>query len=566
MLAQPGDVFGLFLAGQIEATRGRYRDAVDLLDQIPRDHPQAGLAALGQSADWMLAAEAWDEAERRYRSLIAIAPSATMAHRRLAYLLNRQGRREEASSHVGQLVRSGDVTQAELHTLINQCEAIHDDTRDADSSQSDFAPIGPAAEARVLFSKNEFKLALDRLSEPMKAGKLRPSGQALFGRLATEVDDQDAIDLWLQNLSDDQQPFSDHWVALGTLLLRDASDIPGASRLFCEAIVRNPTDWIAITRLEDCMDLLGDSKQKLACRARALLLRESMRTSNAIVGKEKPTAEEIAKLAQLLEKLDRPIEAIMWRAIGFGFHGGPPQTLKSLDAVRHELIGKLPAEMPAEKALAGLELTRFPLPRQWLDQLSTIDRNRRETSESSIPEELTPVFPNVAQSVGIDFQYFNANQPKLADLQLYEQFGGGVAAIDYDCDGRVDLYFNQGGNDPKDATRGKSNALYRNLARGFSEVEDANASDEGYGQGVTSGDWNQDGFPDSVIANFGVNTLMINNGDGTFRRAAVDGNWMSPLWTVSIAMADVSGDALPDIVEINYVDDPAVHAVAPARR
>ena len=63
LLAHPGDVMGLFLAAQIEAACERYLAAVALLDEIPRDHPQAGLAALGQSADWMLAAHQWDESD-----------------------------------------------------------------------------------------------------------------------------------------------------------------------------------------------------------------------------------------------------------------------------------------------------------------------------------------------------------------------------------------------------------------------------------------------------------------------------------------------------------------------
>ena len=161
LLAHPGDASGLFLAAKIEAHGARYLDAVALLDEIPRDHPEAGLAALGQSADWMMVAEQWDEAEARYNALLKKVPTANMAHRRLAYLLNRQGRRQEASSHVRFLCRTGDVSQSELHTLINQCEAIYDEARDGDWSFGWFAPIGPQAEARVLFSKHRIKKALD---------------------------------------------------------------------------------------------------------------------------------------------------------------------------------------------------------------------------------------------------------------------------------------------------------------------------------------------------------------------------------------------------------------------
>lgn len=574
LLVHPGDIGGLFLAGEIEAARGRYRDAVKLLDEIPRDHPDAGLAALGQTADWLLAAEAWDEAEQRYKAILAQVPTANMAHRRLAYLMNREGRRQEACSHVRQLCRAGNVTQAELHTLIDECEAVHDEDRDSDSAISRFAPIGPVAEARVLFSRNEFKSALDRLRAPMKKGQLAPFGQAFFGRLATEVEDQEAITLWLENVGEEQEQFSDFWVALGTWMFRDGSDIEGATRVFCEAIVRNPTDWIAMTRLENCMDLLGESEQKIACRSRAILLRRMIRIHHRIVGKTSPQLSDIAELADLLDTLHRPLEAVMWRAIGLSYQTGPPQAMAELNAKRQELVAHVSAEMKPARALAGLELTRFPMPTAAIEKLKSRKLSMRQTDKMDRSnlgarpkmdqsEPIQPALPNVADSVGIEFQYHNASKPKLADTQLYEQFGGGVVAFDYDLSGRVDLFFNQGGNDPKMATRGKPNVFYRNLGSQFAVVQSAGVDDDGFGQGATSGDWNQDGFPDLVIANFGVNTLMINNGDGTFRPARTGSDWQSPLWTTCLAMADVTGDALPDLVEVNYVDDPTVHEVSP---
>ena len=253
----------------------------------------------------------------------------------------------------------------------------------------------------------------------------------------------------------------------------------------------------------------------------------------------------------------------MWRAIGLSYQDGPPQAYAELNAKRQELIARVPAEMNPVDALSGLELTRFPIPTAAIEKLKSRKLSTRHTEETDRPEAIQPALPNVAGSVGIDFQYYNASEPKFADTQLYEQFGGGVVALDYDLNGCVDLYFNQGGSDPKMATRGKSNVLDRNLGSHFAVVQAAGVDDDGYGQGATSGDWNQDGFPDLVIANFGVNALMINNGDGTFRDARTGSDWQAPLWTTSVALADVTGDALPDLVEVNYVDDPTVHEVSP---
>ncbi|MEM0925473.1 MAG: CRTAC1 family protein, partial [Planctomycetota bacterium] len=70
--------------------------------------------------------------------------------------------------------------------------------------------------------------------------------------------------------------------------------------------------------------------------------------------------------------------------------------------------------------------------------------------------------------------------------------------------------------------------------------------------------WNQDGFWDIAIGNFGANQLLINQGDGTFldRSDLIADN--KALMTASLAMADLDGDGLSDWIEVNYVDDPAV--------
>ncbi|MFK8113012.1 MAG: FG-GAP-like repeat-containing protein [Rubripirellula sp.] len=561
LLAKPDDMAALFLAAEIAARRGLYADAVELLDEIPRDDPEAGLAALGQSADWSMRGKSWQQAEVRYEEILKRIPQAGMAHRRLAYLFNRQGRRQEASEHVRELCRAGDVTQTELHTLVNETDAVFDEGNDQADSLESYVPIGPAAEARVLFSANDFKAALELLKKPMELRQLDAAGSAFFGRLAMEVQDEESMARWFDQLAVDQQEFTDHWVAIGTWLLNEG-DVKGATRSFAEAVMRNPTDWITFTRLETCMGLSGQTKLQEAYQNRATLLRKSVLASNRIAGEASPKQADIEELATVLDALSRPVEAVMWRAIGLSYSGGGKAQMAALNAQLKELTQRDSKSADLAFLLAGLPVDAYPLPSSEQIKISPV----APIANRQIAKALSPSLVDVASSVGVVFQYHNAITPKLRDLQLYEQFGGGAVAFDFDCDGFVDLYFNQGGADPKEKVRGQSNALFRNLGERYMSIDPATVGvdDQGYGQGVTAGDWNQDGFVDLVVANFGVNTLLINNGDGTFRKQEFnDKSWQADRWTASIALADVTSDGLPDIVEVNYVNDAAVHEVSP---
>src|SRR6266571_2758962 len=104
---------------------------------------------------------------------------------------------------------------------------------------------------------------------------------------------------------------------------------------------------------------------------------------------------------------------------------------------------------------------------------------------------------------------------------------GGVAILDYDVDVWPDIFFVNGAAlrnaQPNDTPPDKSppeywNRLYRNNRDGtFTDVtEKAGVRGQGYGMGVAVGDYDNDGFPDLLVTNFGQSILYHNNGDGTF--------------------------------------------------
>ena len=143
--------------------------------------------------------------------------------------------------------------------------------------------------------------------------------------------------------------------------------------------------------------------------------------------------------------------------------------------------------------------------------------------------------------------------------------GAGVAMFDYNNDGLLDLFFVNGAalEDPMPtgARPDKSdprfwNRLYRNNGDGsFSDVtERAGLRGAGYGMGVATGDYNNDGLVDLFVTSLGRNALYRNNGDGTFTdvtdRAGVAGSG----WSVAACFVDYDRDGRLDLIVTRYLD------------
>lgn len=163
---------------------------------------------------------------------------------------------------------------------------------------------------------------------------------------------------------------------------------------------------------------------------------------------------------------------------------------------------------------------------------------------------------------GIDFRHEDGS----AGLRhLPETMGSGVAWLDYDLDGRSDLYFVDSGPLPENTRPDPSirprapgvNQLYRNLGGRFVAVP-AQAGDPGYGKGVSVGDYDGDGFADVYVANWGPDGLYRNNGDGTYSNVTAASGLGDARLTSSPAWADLDGDGHLDLFVVTYVAfDPA---------
>ena len=164
-----------------------------------------------------------------------------------------------------------------------------------------------------------------------------------------------------------------------------------------------------------------------------------------------------------------------------------------------------------------------------------------------------PRFVDVAQSAGIDFVHRSG---ATGARYLPETYGSGVAFLDFDRDGRVDLYWVNAGRLPKLSTAPPAaNALFRNEGAGRFERSPVGAGDRGYGMGATVGDYDNDGWADLYVTNFGPNALFHNR-QGRFADVTASAGVGCSRWGTSAAFADVDLDGDLDLFVGNYLDYP----------
>jgi tetratricopeptide (TPR) repeat protein len=146
---------------------------------------------------------------------------------------------------------------------------------------------------------------------------------------------------------------------------------------------------------------------------------------------------------------------------------------------------------------------------------------------------------------------------------LIETMIAGVAVLDFDNDGRLDVFVANGGVMPslEKVDPSYSNRLFRNAGNGqFCDVtEKAGLGGKGYCMGVAAADYDNDGWTDLFVTGVRENRLYRNRGDGTFadatQEAGVAGNGT---WSVAAGWFDYDNDGWLDLFVVHYVQwDPA---------
>ncbi len=167
-----------------------------------------------------------------------------------------------------------------------------------------------------------------------------------------------------------------------------------------------------------------------------------------------------------------------------------------------------------------------------------------------------PVFENITSQTPLkDFRCVGGSKEK---EYIVETTACTVAIFDFDNDGRPDIYLLNGGT--MEAASGKApfprSALYRNLGNWkFEDVTaKAGVSNERWGMGVATGDYDNDGFTDLFVSNFGAPRLYRNNGNGTFTDVAPKLKLDASGWHTGASFGDINKDGRLDLFVPAYVE------------
>jgi enediyne biosynthesis protein E4 len=308
------------------------------------------------------------------------------------------------------------------------------------------------------------------------------------------------------------------WSLLGRLH-QDAQRFGAAAQALTRAVRLDPRDVPALTALANAYVGLGRMSDADATFARAVKTNEL---------RPKPGAEPHASYAIFLLRVNRPDDA--------------------------EAQARRAADLEPEHALVR-------------EAWRALERRPIAVAPPTATNEILPAprFVDIAASGGVRFRLQHS---PTAEKHQIETMPGGVAVLDYDRDGLLDIYFTNGARSPSLRRAGPEhwNRLYRNLGNGrFADVtEHAGVRGDGYMMGAAAADFDNDGFPDLFVAGVGRSILYHNLGNGTFRDVTAGAGLSSthpkhgPMWSIHGAWLDFDRDGWLDLFIVNYcVWDPA---------
>jgi predicted Zn-dependent protease len=529
-----------YLLGMCELRKGRRDLALAAWEQVLPASPFAVLAA-NQRALVLMEAGQFTSAEAILQAArpIATGTDSLQLLKTLGMLYEIEGRTDEMR---GTFIESWRYTDSPA-VLVKKL------------ARQDTAPL-PLGTIRKLLetSGDDDRVWLGRASLATRTGQLDPAVKLLDDCLRRRPDDPVVWRARLE-LAQAAGDIAAGWRALEHLpaagvsdvevarirawLVAGQGDIPSERAALAALVEQDPGNVAAIDRLAALAAQAGEDHEAARIRARKAEV-TAARERYQLLLRDNAVDSDPAELARLAELLGRSVEARGWALLRDGKveRPGPsrPSLLRESQTDTARLGGNPPGGTLAELC-ADL---RPGTPHQPIAGSSGI----------------VPRYVDEAESAGLQFVHDNgASSLKRPP----ETMSGGVALLDYDGDGWLDVYAVQGGPIPPPSLNSPcEDRLFRNLGNGtFEDVSEKAGLHRlagGYGHGVAVGDFDNDGHPDLFVTRWRSYALLRNRGDGAFEDVtARSGLGGGRDWPTSAAWADLDGDGDLDLYVCHYL-------------
>lgn len=548
---EPDSAEANLLASRSATGLGRYSQALEHLSRVHDGDSEAAILARCDAGDLLLLHFArLSEAEIQFRRVLAHDPRNLTANERLASVLGLASRSWELIPYRLTVIELDHIEPLHLYVLCLGDRALQNDHLIHEYHRQ--VPNDPApllALSRLAFEKQDYTSAENLARSAISIKPDLVEGYVKVGRVLLQTGADDALDAWQESLPSTADDHPEIW-ALRAAWAQRRSLERVAIRCYWETVRRDANHQGANYQLGRRLAAMGRREDAERFLERATRLQEYLNIVKVAVSGNK--AHELRAAARSAERLGLVWESYGWYRLSLKID---PQVSEIEWKCRQLRAQFLNDKSPRTRNVASVnpalrvDLSSFPLPRRGM-------RGTRHSHEPDVTTTASPTFKNQASTAGLSFHYFNGGEPTENIRTMYEFTGGGVGVLDFDGDGWPDLYLTQGCRWPPDVDQDEHlDRLFRNLGNGkFDDVtEHAGLDENGFGQGVTVGDFDNDGFCDVYVSNIGGNRLFHNNGDGTFSDVTEEAGVAGDHWTSSCVFADLNGDALPDLYAVNYL-------------
>lgn len=588
----PDSPEGLLVAGQAAILQGRLDEALKDFERLPEsgDLAPSGWAIAAsqlQKAGRLAEAETWWLKVLR----VDASPNPRIEY---AKLLCWSGRFAEGRQQLEQTLEAPGLPV--LHLVWAARPDVLLDPRMAEQlgrwreayPSDPLLPLGLGAYAEI---QGRWSEAEARYAESLALSPVVVEAQLRQGRRLLESS-AEQWSRWLERLSPETlklcQQRSEYWVQVGLRAQAARADLL-ALQAFVAALEIDPLDRTAAYQAGILAERAGGSRNadEILAPFAARMLARSRRLDRLKFEIDKvtdrtATPETLRDIAALYAQLGHKREGIAWYRQAILADGRLLESTRTLYAELSRPDEPLPTLLAGEREEVTARLTADTSPRT-PEQAFLAALLRRERPDVPLapgsPAETGIAshgqgsihFREEAKALGIEFRYQNAHDPARVAMRMQEFTGGGAGWLDYDRDGRLDLFAVQGTPWPAgqaDTPRLARDApaptlrdqLYRQTKDRFQAVTTAALPPEGdYGQGVAAGDINEDGFPDLFVGNVGSDRLLRNLGDGTFEDISAEAGITARDWTTSVCIADLTGDGLSDLYAATYAEGANVY-------